>query len=640
MAYEKLLEPVKIGNRILRNRIVMPACETRLSNPDGSSSREMADYYGERAKGGAAAIIVENTFVDNKESRSSLVSSGMYNDHMIASHFYVAEAIKAGGALAILQISHGGRQANAGATGLQPVAPSPIACKFVQRLPRELSKEEIIEIEDCFAAAAVRARMAGFDGVEIHGAHGYLICSFLSPYTNHRTDEYGGSTENRARFPKEIIQKVRQAVGDDFIVGYRISAYEGVDGGLTPEMTAAFAASIQDQVDYISVAAGIYETMEQYIIPPNYEPHAMVVPFAKVIKNQVTKVPVIVVNSLDPDSAEKALEDGCADIAAFGRPLIADPYLPKKLMEGKRDDIRPCCRGHEGCVSLFFSGCPIRCEVNPACGREREYALKKTDSPKHIVIIGGGVAGMEAARYGAEVGHQITLIEESDRLGGHFIEAAAPSFKQDHKKVLEWLIHQVQKSGTEILMNTKATPELVKNLAPDVVIVATGSEYASIPVPGIETAISPKQAILRSVEIGNQVVVIGGGLVGAETALDLGNEGKQVTLIEMLPGIVMQDEPLSQISLTKHLKSAGVDCLTSCKVIKIKDGTVIYETRDGEQKSVKADTVVAAAGLKPDEKAAEPFEDCAEKVYKIGDARQAKKIFECFHQAWQVIREL
>ena len=640
MNYEKLLEPIKVGNHIWRNRIVMPACETRLSNPDGSSSREMADYYGERAKGGAAAIIVENTFVDNKESRSSLVSSGMYNDHMIASHYYVSQAIKEGGADAILQISHGGRQANAGATGLQCVGPSAIPCKFVQRQPRALSKEEIIEIEDCFAAAAVRAKMAGFDGVEIHGAHGYLICSFLSPYTNHRTDEYGGSAENRARFPKNIIRKVREATGPDIIVGFRLSASEGVEGGLTPEDTAAFAKSIENDVDYINVAAGIYETMEQYIIPPNYEPHAMVVPFAKVIKEQVTKCPVIVVNSLTPETAEKALEDQCADIIAMGRPLIADPELPKKLIEGRREDIRPCCRGHEGCVSLFFSGCPIRCEVNPQCGREKELKLVKTNNPQNIVIIGGGVAGMEAARYGCEVGHNITLIEKTNELGGHFIEATMPSFKEDHKSVLDWLKTQVKKSGAKVMMNTEATPELIKELNPDAIIIATGSHYTSIPVPGIEKAITPDVAIKRTVPIGDKVVVIGGGLVGSEVALDLGNEGKDVTIIEMLPAIASQDEPLSQISLTKHLAAANVQCLTSCKVIEAKDDVVVYETANQEKVEIPYDTLVSATGLKSNDAISNQFNDVAKKVVKIGDARQAKKIFECFHQAWQAIREL
>lgn len=640
MSYEKLLQPIQVGKYTFKNRIVMPACETRLSNPDGSSTREMADYYGERAKGGAAAVIVENTFVDTKESRSSLVSSGLATDHLVASHYYVSEAIKNGGAVAILQLSHGGRQATAGATGLQPVAPSAVTCKFVQREPRALSLEEIVEIEDKFAAAAVRAKNAGFDGIEIHGAHGYLICSFVSPYTNKRTDEYGGSLENRTRFPRNIIKKCREAVGPDFIIGYRISAEEGVEGGLTCEETAKVAALLQNDVDYINVAAGIYETMSTYIIPPNYEPHAMVVPFAKKIKEAVSACPVFVVNSLNPETAEAALEDGAADVIAFGRGLIADPYLPTKLMEGRREDIRPCCRGHEGCVSLFFAGAPIRCEVNPMCGRERDYAPYATSNPQNIVIVGGGVAGMEAARYASEVGHTVTLLEKSGELGGHFVEATKPTFKEDHRNVLNWLTKQVEKSNVKVCLNTEATPELVKSLNPDVVFVATGSKYFRVPVEGIEKALLPDKVLKKEVETGENVVVIGGGLVGAETALDLAQSGKKVTIIEMLPGIVIQDEPLSQISLMNLLAKNNVTCLTSCKVTAVKDGSVEYIDADNNTKVIEADTVVAATGLRADTDASAPFVGVCKKVVKLGDAVQAKKIFECFHSAWLAVRNL
>ncbi len=638
--YQELLKPIKVGKQMWRNRMVMPAMETRLSNPDGSSSKEMAEYYGERAKGGVAAVIVENTFVDDKESRSSLVSSGMYNDHMIASHYLVAQAIKEQGAAAILQLSHGGRQANAGATGLPPVAPSEVPCKFVQRMPRALSVEEIVEIEDKFAAAAVRAKMAGFDGVEIHGAHGYLIGSFLSPYTNKRTDEYGGSFENRARFPKNIIRKVRAAVGDDFVVGYRISGSEGVEGGLTPEDTARFGASIQDDVDYINVAAGIYETMEKYIIPPVYEPHAMVVPFAEVIKKQVTKIPVMVVNSLTPEMGEKVLEEGKADIIAFGRSLIADPYLPTKLMEGRREDIRPCCRGHEGCVSLFFSGCPIRCEVNPQCGREREYELKRTDNPKNLVVVGGGMAGMEAARYAAEIGHHVTLFEESEELGGHFIEATIPDFKEDHRNVLDWLKRQIKKSAVDVKLGKKAEIKDIQALHPDAVIAAVGSKYIRLPLPGMEHALLPDEVLKGNVQTGRSVVVIGGGLVGTETALHLAKQGKEVTVLEMLPGLAMQDEPLSQRSILGKLEEYKVTGLTGCRVTQIQEGTVTYVNANGEEHTLQADSVVAATGLQADSEAVEALRESAPKVVCIGDCVKAGKIFECFHQAWFAVRNL
>jgi len=280
----KLLEPVTVGGVLLRNRIVMPSMESRLSRPDGSVTKTMIDYYVERARGGVGAIIVENTFVDDKESRSSLSSSGLHNDHMIAGKSDLAEAIKAHGAVALIQISHGGRQCHPGATGRQPVAPSAIPCKVTGVMPRELTLAEIEEIQNAFAEAAGRAKQAGFDGVEVHGAHGYLICGFLSPYTNQRTDNYGGRLENRALFALEVISKVREKVGDDVIIGYRMSADEYVPGGLTLEETSRFARMLEEAgVNYVHVSAGIYES-GHHIVPPMYLPKAHLVHLAEGIK--------------------------------------------------------------------------------------------------------------------------------------------------------------------------------------------------------------------------------------------------------------------------------------------------------------------------------------------------------------------
>ena len=546
---KSLFDKTYIGKMKLKNRIFMSPMGT-TGEADGAYCNEGIDYFEERAKGGAGLIITGANVVSTKyEPRPCTELSDF---HHVERLNMLIERCHAYGAKVCVQLSPGlGRQQFTDPFTPPYSAGSVGAFWFPNLICKPFSKEDIHYLVEKVGYSASLAVNAGADCVELHAYGGYLLDQFHSVQWNNRTDEYGGSAENRARFPKNIIRKVREATGPDFIVGYRLSASEGVEGGLTPEDTAAFAKSIENDVDYINVAAGIYETMEQYIIPPNYEPHAMVVPFAKVIKEQVTKCPVIVVNSLTPETAEKALEDQCADIIAMGRPLIADPELPKKLIEGRREDIRPCCRGHEGCVSLFFSGCPIRCEVNPQCGREKELKLVKTNNPQNIVIIGGGVAGMEAARYGCEVGHNITLIEKTNELGGHFIEATMPSFKEDHKSVLDWLKTQVKKSGAKVMMNTEATPELIKELNPDAIIIATGSHYTSIPVPGIEKAITPDVAIKRTVPIGDKVVVIGGGLVGSEVALDLGNEGKDVTIIEMLPAIASQDEPLSQISLIK-----------------------------------------------------------------------------------------
>jgi len=617
----------------------MAPMETRLSNPDGSSTKAMADYYENFAKEGVAAIIVENSFIDGKASRSSLVSSGIHNDHMIGSHYLVAEAIKMHGSVAILQLSHGGRQAVGGATGLPPRAPSAVTCNVIQRDPEPLCIEEIIEIEDAFAAAALRAQGAGFDGVEIHGAHGYLICSFLSAYTNKRDDEYGGSPENRGRFPRNIARKIREATGPDFLVGYRISGAEFLDGGLTIEETCSFSATIQEYVDYIHVSAGNYETMAGCMITSMYFPQAPLVPLASAMKKAVN-IPVIAVGALDANLGEKALIDGDADIIAYGRALLADPKLPAKLMDDKAEDIRPCCRGHEGCISLFFRGCPIRCEVNPQAGRESDYKIEKAPAPKKVVVVGGGMAGLEAARFASEIGHKVTLFEKSDRFGGHYAEGTAPAFKIEGRRLLEWLIRQVEKSGADIRMNTTADVNAIAAIKPDVVITAVGSDYDRLPIPGIEKAIFPDTVLWDADKAGKNVVIIGGGLVGAETALHLANNGKNVTIIEMLNGIGLEAEPLSHVGLNIKLEESGVKCLTECKVIDISDDSVVYVDAGGIQERVEADTVISAPALIANRAEAGKFAKAAPQVFEIGDCVQGRKIYECFHEAWHAIRSI
>jgi len=623
--------------------MIMAPMETRLSTPDGDTTEDMCAYYAERAKGGVAAIVVENTFVDNIAARSSLVSSGLYSDHLIAGKFKLAEAIKDNGAVAILQLSHGGIQANAAAVpGVQCVGPSPVVSKFVGRMPRELSIEEIVAIEDAFAEAARRAKQAGFDGVEIHGAHGYLICSFLSPYTNKRTDIYGGSLENRARFPMNIIRKVREKVGPDFIVGYRISGEEKVEGGLTIEETCRFGQMIEDQVDYIHVSVGNYETMATWMISPLYRPQAPIVDLASAMKKAVTKTKVIAVNALNAELAEKVLENGDADLVAFGRALIADPELPNKIKEGRLEDIRPCMRGHEGCISLFFAGCPMRCEVNPQAGRERTYQITKVCQKKNVVVIGGGMAGMEAARVADLYGHNVTLIEKTDKLGGHFIEGTKPEFKVEAKGVLEWERTQLAKSKVSVMLNTEATPELVKELKPDALIIAVGSDYIVPAIPGIEHTITAETALMETEKVADKVVVIGGGLVGAETALYLGQKGKDVTILEQLDQIVPEDEPLSQIALGVELENAKVTVKTGAKVVEIKKDGAIYEDKDGNKHEVKADTVGAALGLKARQSLAARFNGiCSESfTFVIGDAVKARKIYDCMHDAWKAVRKI
>ncbi len=630
----KLLEPIKVGNKVLRNRMVMPAMETRLSNFDGTSTDKLAQHYGRRAQGGASMVIVESTFVDNKSSRGSMVSSGLSSDHHIASKYLVAQAIKEHGAVAVIQICHGGRQARPSATGLQPVAPSNVPYDGVE--PHVLTIPEIIEIENSFADAAERAKIAGFDGVEIHGAHGYLITEFLSPYTNKREDEYGGTPEKRGAFPRNIINKVREKVGKDFIVGFRISGAEFVEGGLTIEDTTAFVKTIQKDIDYINVSAGIYETMATHLIMPMYIPQAPIVDLADKMKKAVD-IPVIAVGAINTEIGENLLQEGKADLIAFGRSLLADPDLPTKIKENRPEDIKPCMRGHEGCVSLFFAGCPIRCELNPQVGRDKEYEVKKVDSPRNVVVIGGGMAGMEAARLADEMGHKVTLFEKTKELGGHFIEATEPEFKKEGRAVITWAKTQIEKSKIDVRMNQTVTSDVIKAMNPDVVIVASGSHYVRVPIEGFDKALSPDTALMDTSKAKGNVAIIGGGLIGTETALHLAMKNKKVAIFEMSEKIELGDEPLSKAALQLKLDENNVEIHTNAEVLKILDDGIIY-SRNGVEAKYDAETSIFATGLVPNP--TEEFDNIAPQVFKIGDAIAGRKIFNTFHEAWFAVRNI
>jgi len=634
----KLLEPVRVGTMSLRNRIVMPPMEARLNRPDGSVTKAMIDYYSERAKGGVGAIIVQNSYIDDKESRSALSQSGVYSDHLIAGLNELAEAIKTYGAAALLQVGHGGRQCAPEATGRQPVAPSAIPCKHVGVMPRELTLTEIEEIQNAFAEAASRVKQAGFDGVEIHGAHGYLICEFLSPYTNKRSDKYGGGLENRALFALEIIKRVRDRVGDGFTVGYRMSADEYVPGGLTLEETSRFARMLEKAgVDYVHVSAGIYESLPD-MVPPMYVERAHLVHLAEGIKKAV-RMPVITVGAHDVETAEKALQEGKADLVALGRALIADPELPKKLASGRMDDIRPCIRGNEGCLSRFNLGQTMRCEVNPAVGREGEFKITPAVTSKSVMVVGGGIAGMEAARVAALRGHEVTLVEKGEGLGGHLIEASVPRFKEKTKQLLDWAATQVYKGGVKVQLKTEVTPSLVQKLKPEVLIIAVGSDFIIPPVPGAgrPCAATAGDVLLGKKAVGDRVVVVGAGLVGCETALYIAEElKKKVTIVEMLDEILVGTEDLCKEALMERLEKVGVEIHLGWRLEAIMDKGVVCTDKKWQRHEVETDTVVLATGLGARKELVEKFEGLAPEAYVIGDCVEARKIYHAFEDAWRV----
>lgn len=640
MESRKLLQPVKLRQTWMRNRIVMAAMETRLSAPDGSVTQAQIDYYQARSRGGAGAVVVENTYIDNRSSRSGIISSGLYNDHLTAGKNLLAQAIKDEGALAILQLSHGGPQANPAANDYPILTPSFYEGLSTEKECKALSIREIEQIEDDFAQAAYRAFLAEFDGVELHAAHGYLLSSFLSPLRNLREDDYGSNVQGRARIVIRILEKARALVGDRFILGVRLNATDGKEGGVQPQLACETAKLLAGYADYLSVSGGLSETCGEVMITPNYVPAPTLAPLIRQVKQNVKNIPVFGVGALDYQSAEQCLQEEDFDVAVFGRAMIADPLWPNKLKEGRPEDIRSCCRGNEGCFSRMLHNLPIRCEINPACGQEAAYKIKKTKAPKNIIVIGGGIAGMECARLGARMGHNVRLFERSGTLGGHICEASEASFKTGTRNVLNWLITQLQKADVDIHFNTEVTPQLLEEYKADVVIAAVGSKYFIPPIPGAQNAMLPDEALLHSERTGQKIVVVGGGMVGAETALHLCNDNqKQITVLEMRSALAPEHDPVARDILTQQLIEKGVTIMLNCRAARIDDDKVWYTDVNGDSMQLECDTVVMATGLQADKEQTKLFEGLSN-VRFVGDCERAAKMYQAMHGAWRTMLTL
>ena len=642
----KLLEPFKLGPITLRNRVVLAPMGTFLVSPDGSCNKRLIDYLTRYARGGVGLVMPEGTHVDDKESAVLSNCLATYHDRYISGLNELVESVKDQGAAIVTQIAHGGSQATPeNIHGLQPVAPSVISSKFkggfyVGVEPKELDQEKINEIQDSFAACAVRAQKAGFDGVEIHGANGYLLTEFLSPRLNFRKDKYGGSIENRARMALEIYEKVRAKTKPGFIVGYRICADERIPGGVTPGDVISFAKMLEKVgIDYISVTSGTYETLF-YAVPPMYIPRGTNLHLSEMIKKAVS-VPVMCAGGLNVEIAEQAIRDGKADLVLIGRGLIADPELPLKLMKGRVEDIRPCIRGNMGCMSRTIMGRALSCEVNPSIAKDATMTVTPTQVSKKVLVIGGGVGGMEAARLAAERGHKVTLMERGGELGGHVLEASAPEYKQDLKPLLKWLTTQLGKEGVEVRLRTEATPDLVKKENPDVLIIAVGSGYVLPPelAKGEAKFILPDEVLFGRKEVGNQVVVVGGGFVGCETALHIAEALKRkVTIVEMLEDILLDcGELITMMILRIRLQMAGIEIKTGLTFKGYSQNKVVCTDKTGKDQQVDADSVVLAMGLQPRLDVVSRFEGLAPRVFKVGDCVQPGKIYHAFRDAWRVV---
>ena len=630
MEFPLLMQPFQMKNLALRNRIVMAPMLSRLCDPDGIVSQKLIDYYAERAKGGVGLIIVEYCYIDEKESKANQGQLGVYSDQLIAGLGDLAEAIQEWGAKAILQICHAGRSTSAKFMGRQPMAPSAMP-GYTGEMAREMTLGEIEAVMESFAEGARRAKTAGFDGVELHGTHGYLMAQFLSPYTNRRTDIYG---KDRGLFALQTLERVRAKVGSDYLVGFRMSGEEFIDGGVTLEEAKAFARRLEEiGIDYLHVSGGIIEVGEHFVIPM-YFPKGYLLHLAEGIK-QAVKIPVVAVGAIhDPSLAEESLKKKRADLIAMGRALIADPELPRKIQSGHPEDIRTCLRCNEGCSSRVRRGKTQRCAVNAEVGRERTLRIHPASKPKQVCVIGGGPAGMEAARVLALRRHKVTLIEKENELGGLLRYASVPDFKEELRGFLQYLNTQVKKTGVEVLKGRRATLDLVKELHPDAVVLAAGSTMPVPEIPGAQKSSAANALDLLSGKFqpGDRVLVAGGAAMGCEIAAHLASLGKKVVVVEMMGGLALDLENRSRAALLHLLKERGVSTLLNWRLERIEEGRVLLSDRNRNRKEVETDSVILALGLKPNRDLLEPLRKSFPEVQVIGDCREPRKIYQAVHE--------
>ncbi|WP_238902801.1 MULTISPECIES: FAD-dependent oxidoreductase [unclassified Clostridium] len=618
--FKSVLSPHKIGKLELQNRFVMPGMGV---NENGTVDDVTVAWYSERAKGGFGLIITEFFAVDSlgKAVPGEVV---LDNDDIIPMLSKLPEGVHNYGTKIFMQIHHAGRETNSYVINGQPVSASPIPCPVNRELPRELTTEEVYELIEKFGDAALRAKKAGFDGIEIHAGHGYLPTQFMSAYVNRRTDEFGGDITGRAKFGVDIVKNIKKKCGDDFPICMRLSGDELVDSGRRLNETAILAKLLEEAgVDAFNVSTGVYAT-PQFMVAPYPADLGFNISAAEVIKKAVN-IPIISVGRLnDPILMDAAIEDGLCDFVALGRTSIADAEFPNKVKEGIIDEISPCVGCNTRCQgNSSFEG--ISCAFNPLSGHETTMKIKKSDSPKNVVIVGGGVGGLETAWLSAACGHKVTLLEKTDKLGGQIVYGCVPPKKGELSRAVKYYITMCKKYGVDIKLNFEATKENIKELNPDAVVLATGAKpiQPNIKNDGIPV-VQALDILGGKVQAGNRVLVIGGGLVGLETAEFLASQLRQSTVVEMMDEVGKEIGHSVKFFLLKAIKENNIEIITGAKVEKFTtDGAIC--TKNNEELTLSGyDMVVLAMGTKSYNPLEEELKDQVKELYLIGDAVNGK----------------
>jgi 2,4-dienoyl-CoA reductase-like NADH-dependent reductase (Old Yellow Enzyme family)/thioredoxin reductase len=640
MALEKLFSPFSIGSLKLANRIVMPPMATNYATPQGFVTDRQIAYYVERARGGVGYITVEHTGI-HQQGKASPKMLMIHSDENAEKIKNLVEAVHAAGGKIVVQINHAGRQTFSKVTGETIVGPSAVPVLPAMETPRELTIREIEDLVATFTIAAERVKNTGADGVELHMAHGYLICSFLSPFSNKRKDQYGGTIAGRARFALEVLRSVRQRVGSGFPVICRLSGDEYVAGGLNVEDTRQIAKLLEKEgadalhISACNAASGFLNH------PPYYVTEGVFVHLAEAVKAQVD-IPVITVGRIrNPLMADQIIAGGKADLISMGRALIADPRLPQKAKEGRLAEIIPCISCNKCIQTLRMDS--VRCSVNPETGNEGRFRYSKADRSKQVWVIGGGPGGLKAAEIAALRGHQVKIFEKKNELGGRVRLGANPPQKQVLNEFIDYLVRRVKSLGITIEMGKAFTSDMLEPVKPDVVVVATGASPQFPNWKGIEEsgALSVDDVLADGADIGARVLVVGGGGTGAEIADLLSEIGKKVTLVEMLEDIASDLVNHLQHYLKQRLTQKGVAVLTSTRVKALGKGYVMIEDASGVRKLDDFDTIVLALGSEKSNDTI--YKNLAGKVselHVIGDARQPREIVDAVYEGEEIAVKL
>ena len=643
--YPHIFSPLTVKNMTIKNRIVMMPMGTNYGEQNGEMSFLHINYYEQRAKGGTGLIIVENASIDSPQGSNGTTQLRIDHDNYLPRLFKFCENIHRYGTKIAIQINHAGASAISSRINMQPVSASDVPSKEGGEIPRPLSREEILHIVKKYGEAAKRAQTAGFDAVEIHAGHSYLISQFLSPITNKRTDEFGGSVENRTRFCRMVIDEVRKQVGPFFPIMLRLSADELMEGGNTLDDTLEYLDYLQEEVDIFDVSCGLNGSI-QYQIDANYLPDGWRSYMAKAVKEKFNKPCISMGNIRDPKVAERILADGDADLIGMGRGLIADPAWVNKVATGHECDLRKCISCNVGCAGNRIGvNRPIRCTVNPSVLEGDVYKKLHVNNNCNVVVIGGGTAGLEAACTAAEVGCNTFLLEKGSELGGLASLISKIPAKNRLADFPHYLMHRAEQlENLYIFTNTEGTPENIRKFHPNIIVSSTGSAPLLPPIAGLKDRIDNEDYNIYSILgminhindfpkdlEGKKVVVVGGGAVGLDVVEFFADRNADISIVEMMDQIGRDLDPVSKNDTKAMMKKHNVHQLTKTALLEVKDSSFLVKG-DGEPYEIPFEYGFVCLGMRAQgqlyQSLAEEFSSEDVEIMNIGDSQRARRIID------------